>query len=369
MKLIKSVTLNSYLILFLSTSMNLWAMENGAHNFNQGNEKTDQEADLYQGHEREKPDALLLKTVKECIGIGSKEDYQPKKIDIAKMSPELRETVLASAKIEMNSLNNILDENHTFNVNMQIDGGVSYQCTLNKKNANRYIKLTKLGPIEEVYDKESAIKFERFIKILKKTYVDLVSLLGTETIAQTKIKYKRVSLSDSDDYEEIKETREVPIRRIQDKIQESIYINIVRDLLKLNQNIDGNIPLEIFVMEESATYYDLVLPSEKFKDILAIRDNYEQEFYKKYYKKDAGGKNLLGDTGNSKGNLVYSPNFLIDFLLDSVTKNDAVLEIGAARGLDTFKILSSGAHVTALDLSAKALKQLKKKTPHNLQKN
>ncbi|HXF90322.1 MAG TPA: class I SAM-dependent methyltransferase, partial [Candidatus Nitrosotenuis sp.] len=78
---------------------------------------------------------------------------------------------------------------------------------------------------------------------------------------------------------------------------------------------------------------------------------------------------VMGQTEGGFGNIMYYPTLIIKVLLDSLSSDADVLEIGAARGIQTFQMLQRGAKVTAVDLSKKDLKILKNSIPDDYKDN
>ncbi|HUX78394.1 MAG TPA: class I SAM-dependent methyltransferase, partial [Alphaproteobacteria bacterium] len=78
---------------------------------------------------------------------------------------------------------------------------------------------------------------------------------------------------------------------------------------------------------------------------------------------------LSARTYSHFGDIVISPSLLLNIFLESIEEEMSILEIGPARGIETFRMLSRGAKVTGVDLSAIDLEHLKMRTPLELQKN
>lgn len=74
----------------------------------------------------------------------------------------------------------------------------------------------------------------------------------------------------------------------------------------------------------------------------------------------------MGYTQSHLGNVVYSPSYILGVLFDSVVEGDMVLDIGGSRGIQTFPMLSLGAHVTVLDLSEEDIRKLEIETSPNI---
>ncbi len=77
----------------------------------------------------------------------------------------------------------------------------------------------------------------------------------------------------------------------------------------------------------------------------------------------------FGWTSSAKGNIVFTPSYILNILYDSIGSQDTIMDIGGAIGIQAFPLLTAGAKVTVVDLSDTDLKKLTDSIPHDLRQN
>lgn len=144
------------------------------------------------------------------------------------------------------------------------------------------------------------------------------------------------------------------------------------DLHKLKLALEKKILKQVYGVQFDLNAQSYSCDQTDFENDILRKAHIEQMGPFSQFIKNKAGTELTGRLGQSesqRGNIVYTPSYILNILYDSVSRLDTVMDIGGSIGIQAFPILTTGAKVTVVDLSARDINQLEIKTPSDLQQN
>ncbi len=267
------------------------------------------------------------------------------KFSLSDLDSSLKKSVLE--KIHQSIISNKLEVfRGEYEVSFSLDQQ-EYTCMLPLEKTQEYRLTHSLGPIREVYTQEQESKSNKVFTLaakLREKYPKPDQLFKNCRVKHfSDVNDQLVTLADFEQHE-----------YYYNELVTKLYNQLAQITPKKLRHADQSLSLSI---SYAGSQYQCTIEPTDLPKLIQLK--------KKIFTKDI----LIGDASSHLGNLVFHPNVLTNILLDSIaSKYDqeqgkrsspmSILEIGPARGIETFKMLSLGAKVTAFDLSKSDLEHL-----------